>query len=1391
MSTTQPPYFDGIRKRAENRWIQLEADPELAAPWHQLFKQVQSPRHVISELLQNADDAEATEVSIQITDGLFTFDHNGHDFTADDFASLCRFGYSNKRLLRTIGFRGIGFKSTFSLGDTVGLRTPSLLVAFRKKRFTLPVWINGETTKNCITRVLVKIEDAQRQKELSNNMQEWLNSPFSLLFFNHIRKLKLGNQELHWKDLGAGPVPNSVWMGLQGQETPYLVVRSSDEPLPDDALKEIRDERLLDLGENGNLPPCKVEIVLGAPGDLFVVLPTGVKTLLPFAMNAPFIQDPARLKIKDPETSPTNRWLLLRIGQLAATSMLQWLQREDLDVGERAKAYDLLPPTGKIDNSLENICSLMVWEASVNTIQDKSFVLTDRGNLEMAKRCIEIPDALWEIWTSNQIVSILSARSKDPRLLSHDISQLNRQKLQKHHATLSIDPDEFLNILAVQTPPKPKAWSSLLTFWKLASQWNGFFWRSRDLNIYPVRGKSVLSSAKNVIRLSKDKLLQSEDDWDFLASHFLVLDANWLRYLTEQRRIATENNNKELSEKIDAADRVLLKTNLNEPSNLEIIIEQVAKTFFVQDIKKLAECVRFTQIAAKLNAKVGPSFRFWTKAGALRPVTEVLIFDETGKLEEFLPPNTRAHFLLHENYSHIFTSCSKDDWANWIRSGNAGIKTFIPINRTQKSINNKRQLEEEVKARGYTGTLEYRYITYNFQIEDWDFPTGYWNYWSACAKENPAIWSSLVEVFLRQPKSWEYARTAQAIHIATNRSSKSLTSNTLIPGWILRLRELPCLRDMHGNFRIPAELMRRTPKTEALLDAEPFVDGYLDNEAARPLLDLLGVRNTPTGPKQILERLRALAKAPKPPLVELIKWYQRLDVLFDDCTTGDQKEIKSIFEKECLIYAEDGSWQRVKSVFVTANENDAPGAGLIHSSASQLSLWRKIGVNERPTVELTIEWLKGLPSGEKLAPADARRVRVSLGRHPIRIWQVCGHWINLAGEWIPGDSLKYSLTMQSLIRWVNFHDWVKTQTADLQMLSVELTREPPFISWPSLASQVERRIEKPPKPGRRIALGWLQAVGKLLMRIQLDDLAQTARIRSLAARLAESEGRQVETLNVMPYLNGKPAGLPENESLAWVDNTLFITDIPKARLIRQIAETIGSIFDWPDLKVILAYGFERSEQDIRAYLSENFNLDPEETAPPVPDIKEKPALVQEIPPIIVKPESDESDLLETILKNIDEGTSTDNPPQPEDGNPHIEDQNPPHPTIPSPIRDPLIERFAVAHGFHKSGLHQFTDITGNILVKNEGVFPWLIQEAGGTVYCYYWVKEHCLQNKPLELPTEIWHLIEENPKQHALILEDTEECPVEMPGTDLLNHKENGTLKIFPATYRLTLELIE
>lgn len=66
----KPEYFSAVREEGRKRWNQLESDPILMGPWRLLFKQIQNPRHVLSELLQNADDSGATEASVDVYRGV-------------------------------------------------------------------------------------------------------------------------------------------------------------------------------------------------------------------------------------------------------------------------------------------------------------------------------------------------------------------------------------------------------------------------------------------------------------------------------------------------------------------------------------------------------------------------------------------------------------------------------------------------------------------------------------------------------------------------------------------------------------------------------------------------------------------------------------------------------------------------------------------------------------------------------------------------------------------------------------------------------------------------------------------------------------------------------------------------------------------------------------------------------------------------------------------------------------------------------------------------------------------------------------------------------------------------------------------------------------------------
>lgn len=1403
--TGKPAYFEAIRQTAARRWDQLEQDPELAGPWHQLFKQVQSPRHILSELLQNADDAGATEAAVQIEDQVFIFEHNGEDFAEEHFASLCRFGYSNKRALHTIGFRGIGFKSTFSLGDQVELFTPSLSIGFHRRRFTEPAWLSTSARTDGRTRIRVEISDQLRQREVEKNLEEWLRSPVSLLFFKNIRRMRIGGLEVHWGSLGPGPVPESEWMALyEKEDESFLLIRSEPEAFPDDALAEIRQERMLGSEEETEFPPCKVEIVLGAKGRLYVVLPTGVETGLPFACNAPFIQDPARLKIKDPETSPTNRWLLDRAGKLAASAMFNWLDQVDASLVERARAYGLFPDVDREDSSLEGVCGTVVEEAFAEAIDNKELLLTEGGKLVLEKQSVIVPRAVLDVWPAEQAAALLDTEGRPA--LCQSVDALDKEKLLRWGVVEEIDKPKLLGILQEKHLPKPETWRQLLILWAyVAPEITGYrhYVSAEDVKIVPVQGKDVLYAASEVVRLGEKKLLQSEDDWEFLAKYLIVLNQNWPRFLAEQRRGASEKSGSIQKDDVEGAYAVLEEIGLDDTSDVNKVIDQVATEFFSQDSVALAGCVQIAQIAAKLGANVSDDFKYATRDRRLRANDKCILFDDDGKLLELLPDAQRETQLLHQDYADAFASCSSEEWQKWVASGRSNLLTFIPLVQKRTSVYGKRQIEQEARRRGHQGDLSYPYVTHQFVVEDWDFDEFSWRHWMKLAAEDDQLWLKLVDRILAQRDTyWGRAKSARLLQVATTGNTRSITYGTLLPSWALKLRALPCLPDTRGFHRKPDDLLRRTPETESLMDVEPFVHGLLDRETTRPLLDLLGVRSTPTGPDRLLDCLRALGKADKPPVHEVEKWYRRLDQMVENCSTADFQKIRQALRTEKLILARDGVWATASSVFLLSDDEDVPDAAVVRDAVRDLTLWRKIGMADRPTADLAIEWLKGLGSGTGLSQDDARRVRSLLVRHPIRIWEECGHWLNLAGEWAPVESLAYALTMQSLVPWRHLHQWVKQRTADLQRLSGESTSNPPFSNLPPLAAHIEERFQHDPLfTGEPLKKDWLRTLGAELCRIEFDSEGETDRVRALADTLAKTQWLETPGLEIIPYIDGTPAGTPRQTDVVWLDDRLYVEQLPRAKLARRVPEEIGKAFATPDIKAALDYSFERSSQDVREYLEENFSLSAVASRPVEPLDAEAEEVGGHGPESSVTPNTNDERTDDTAAPQDgplvspdpetadvapETGDETGVEQQPLDG-PDPRDTRPRQ--APRPPKPSIMERFAKAHGFRKDGEDRFFHESGSWIGRANGArFPWEHRAASGDLVRYYWPKDHCLQQEPLQLEADVWGLIEQHPETYALILSNIEGGPVEVTGARLRKMRDEGEVTLFPATYRLVYD---
>ncbi len=84
------------------------------------------------ELLQNADDAGARRVRLELVDGHLICANDGRAFTHSDLLALCRSASSTKRRGDGIGYRGIGFKSVVGVARTVHLLSGTLECTFSR-----------------------------------------------------------------------------------------------------------------------------------------------------------------------------------------------------------------------------------------------------------------------------------------------------------------------------------------------------------------------------------------------------------------------------------------------------------------------------------------------------------------------------------------------------------------------------------------------------------------------------------------------------------------------------------------------------------------------------------------------------------------------------------------------------------------------------------------------------------------------------------------------------------------------------------------------------------------------------------------------------------------------------------------------------------------------------------------------------------------------------------------------------------------------------------------------------------------------------------------------------------------------------------------------------------
>lgn len=119
MNTQESSFLRNLHNSKEED-IKVFSKPEYNGMWDSYVEKYSDQTHFIYELLQNADDAGATEAHFVLENDRLIFSHNGkHHFSEKDVRAITGIFYSSKLTdNNTIGKFGIGFKSVFKYTTT-------------------------------------------------------------------------------------------------------------------------------------------------------------------------------------------------------------------------------------------------------------------------------------------------------------------------------------------------------------------------------------------------------------------------------------------------------------------------------------------------------------------------------------------------------------------------------------------------------------------------------------------------------------------------------------------------------------------------------------------------------------------------------------------------------------------------------------------------------------------------------------------------------------------------------------------------------------------------------------------------------------------------------------------------------------------------------------------------------------------------------------------------------------------------------------------------------------------------------------------------------------------------------------------------------------------------
>ncbi len=406
--------------------------------------------HFVFELLQNAEDADATEATFTLNRGGCFFEHNGaRRFTEGDVQSIT--GISNSKKIKEtdkIGKFGIGFKSVYVYTSTPTIHSGEF--SFQISRFVCPEPIDPDETIGAKTRFWLPFNNPKKPcedayAEIESRLNELAET--TLLFLDHLKSIQ-------WQ---IGPEKNGEVLRKQHSDNHFEIRKKIDGETATSSHYLKFDQPVLGLEKqrvaiayaldflpkvqsfDSSKPLSKqLKIVTADQGRVAVFFPAEKEVSgLRFHLHAPFVTELSRASITD---SPANKPLCQQLATLAAASLpdirnLRLLSPEFL--GVLPNPQDLLPARYRCIRS-----------AIVDAMNTEPLTPTHSKSHAPAKHLLQAKASLKGLLSKDDLEFLVSGYEESPQW-AISAAQKN-SAADRFLAALAItdwDIDEFVELL--------------------------------------------------------------------------------------------------------------------------------------------------------------------------------------------------------------------------------------------------------------------------------------------------------------------------------------------------------------------------------------------------------------------------------------------------------------------------------------------------------------------------------------------------------------------------------------------------------------------------------------------------------------------------------------------------------------------------------------------------------------------------------------------------------------------------------------------------------------------------------------------------------------------------------------------------------------------------------